>query len=75
MVGRPVNIWGFSKRSRVMKVAITAPQMQWFKAESAALMTAVVQGAGVMLGWDIGWVQGLITVVAVYASAYVTVKE
>jgi hypothetical protein len=57
-----------------MKLALSKVQMQWFKAESAALVAGLVQAVGILFGWDISWAQGLTTVLAVYAGAYVTVK-
>lgn len=51
-----------------------APQVMWFKAESAAFATAVTQFVLVWFGADISWLEGVVTTLATYAAAYATVK-
>ena len=57
------------------KFSIDAPRLMWFKAESAGFAAAVTQFALVWFGADISWLEGIVTTLATYAAAYVTVKE
>lgn len=59
----------------VSKFALQAPKLMWFKAESAAFAAAVSQFVLVWFGADISWLVGIVTTLATYAAAYVTVKE
>jgi hypothetical protein len=51
-----------------------APQLMWFKSESAAFAAAITQFVLVWFGADISWLEGIVTTLATYAAAYVTVR-